>query len=664
MKELSDRAKLALTAALVGGTAVLLYWPTLRLPLIYDTLLHIRITKSLDFANVWLPTEAFGFYRPLTFLPLLIIKSLWGYYPNWLLHGLNVFQHGLNAALLSALVWRLWRSWPQAIVTGLLFALFPFSYQAVAVYGHNVHPAIAGLILLGLHAYLTAKQKAVVRIHNSQATWGRPQSHNSQFFWWSLTAVFFLLSLLSHESAVLFGAFAALVQFANPKSKIQNPKSHPWLIFLALGALYAISYQFLPISRAPQAGVDEMGGLWLRLLYLLQSGAYPFAWFAHLFPKLRADGVALIGVALTLALVIWRIRQTDGWRPLLLGWGWWALAAGVIVIPLPTGYLLHGPRLLYLGSIGVAVGWGALLTVNSQQLTVNGQHIVARGGRLLLLVFILGTSGLFVRGRLADYERLTAPVMVMREVMAARPSAGGALFVNLPQWIAPPRNTYAVGVEFVAMLGDYLFVEELGWENGAPGQMVQAVVVPDLLRETSYGYALHDQTPLSELKAGKTETAVILTRYLDAGVTGEFVGTWQLLPPDGRPPLWQLGPYRLEAGNAVLCDGQTAVTLAWQLEKPAAIPPTTSLFVQLFDDAGQLIAQADGPPLGLRADLLPAGPLQLTDVRQLPTGRSQPVSLWVGAYDFVSGERLPGVDGGGRSLPDNAALLEINQCQP
>ena len=96
-------ALLALLAAL------LLYAPTLRLPLIYDTLLHIRITKELTWATVWLPTPSFGFYRPLTFVPLLAIKGLFGSYPAALLHGINMLQHGLNAFLVSLLVWRLTR---------------------------------------------------------------------------------------------------------------------------------------------------------------------------------------------------------------------------------------------------------------------------------------------------------------------------------------------------------------------------------------------------------------------------------------------------------------------------------------------------------------------------------------------------------------------------
>ena len=81
--------------------ALWLYAPTLRLPLLYDTLLHTQLAAGLDWVSVWLPNEQFGFYRPLVFAPLLLIEQFFGGYPAWLLHALNVGQHVLNSALLA-----------------------------------------------------------------------------------------------------------------------------------------------------------------------------------------------------------------------------------------------------------------------------------------------------------------------------------------------------------------------------------------------------------------------------------------------------------------------------------------------------------------------------------------------------------------------------------
>ena len=101
MSEYLRRHQLELMALPVALAATILYWPSLKLPLIYDSLLHIRIAKSLNLATVWLPTDKFGFYRPLTFFPMLVIRGLFGYYPAWLLQGPQ--RRAARRAFLAAL---------------------------------------------------------------------------------------------------------------------------------------------------------------------------------------------------------------------------------------------------------------------------------------------------------------------------------------------------------------------------------------------------------------------------------------------------------------------------------------------------------------------------------------------------------------------------------
>ena len=348
--------RLAIVLAAAGLLAVILYWPTMSLPLMYDDLLHIRITGGLDLRSVWLPTQAFGFYRPLTFLPLLIIKDLFGRYPAELLHGLNVFQHALNVVLLGLLSWRLWRRLRWTVASTLLMALFPFSYQAIAVYGHNVHPTTAGILLLALNTYLSA-------IGGAKRKWP----------WWLLTAGLFLLALLSHESAVLFGPLAALVQW-NYRRRLPDVRRddlgaslgriirQPWFIFMLAGGLYVIGYRLLPLTRAPQASF-EGGALWYKFLYVVQAAVYPLAWYGRWLPDspALAAGIVLFGLLVAQGLTVWGLRRPANRLPLLLGWGWWALAALVITLPLETSYLLYGPRLLYLAGVGLALWWPVLL---------------------------------------------------------------------------------------------------------------------------------------------------------------------------------------------------------------------------------------------------------------------------------------------------------------
>ena len=76
MREHQSRYTLGLIALAAALLAATLYWPSLRLPVIYDSLLHIRIAKGLNLFTAWLPTPKFAFFRPMTFLPMILIRGL------------------------------------------------------------------------------------------------------------------------------------------------------------------------------------------------------------------------------------------------------------------------------------------------------------------------------------------------------------------------------------------------------------------------------------------------------------------------------------------------------------------------------------------------------------------------------------------------------------
>lgn len=623
-----------LLAGIAALAALILYWPTLNLPLLYDDLLHIRITGGLDFGSVWLPTEAFGFYRPLTFLPLLLIERLFGGYPAGLLHGLNIGQHALNAALLVLLAWRLRRSTWWALAAGLLFVFFPFSYQAVAVYGHNVHPTTTGILLLALHTYLSA--------------------HGGRPVWWLPTTLLFVLALLSHESAILFGPFAFLVQWAaGGRFPLQRdrPVTHylraPWFLFSLAGLLYLIGYQFLPLSRAPQA--DPGGGLGDdKALYILQTLAYPLVWVARFLPPAAANWVIIGSVGVVTGLFAWCGRVAARRPGLFLGLGWWAPASLLIALPLSATYLLHGPRLLYLGSVGLALLWSLLLVPFGR---------LSRAAPVLLLALILVQNGLFVRQKLQQYAALTGPVVVVEEALAGRPADEGVLLVNLPQWLAPARNSYPAGVEIVSMLGDYLFVEELLAHNLGVDRPVKAVVLPEYLADpTGYRFGVHSQADVAELQTDWAPAGqhIFLVSYPEDGPQTTYTGVVRP-DPSTAEPIAVFDSYTLLAATAEQCGETTTVTLTWRgTGRPVA--PTTSIFVQQLAADGTLLAQADGPPLGLRPDLLPLSGRTITEQRSLPAGGD---TVLVGVYDFVTGERETGRGVSGAPLMNNTETIPV-----
>ena len=150
------RHVLLATAVCAAAVALALYWPIRQLPLAFDDLLHIRLVKGLNYATVWLPSTDFAYFRPVLFLPVMLANSLFGHYPAPFLYGMNWLLHAGNAALVAVLAWRLWQRWPRALAAGLLLACYPFSFQAVAVFGNNIYLLLPLLTLLTLHAYLWA----------------------------------------------------------------------------------------------------------------------------------------------------------------------------------------------------------------------------------------------------------------------------------------------------------------------------------------------------------------------------------------------------------------------------------------------------------------------------------------------------------------------------
>lgn len=639
------------TPLLVGGiTAVLLavwlYWPTLRLPAIYDSLLHMRITSGLTWQTVWLPTGDFGFYRPMTFAPMLLIEQLFGYYPAWLLHGFNVVQHALNVALLIWLLRRLGQTAETAVAAGLLLATFPFAYQAIAVYGHNVHPTITNLLLLGLHSYPTAQDSE-----------GRKRP-----FFWALTLGIFLLSLLTHESAILFGPFAALVQWTRegrlPAVKLGNlaPSRSPWVLFLLMGIFYLAIYQLFPISRAPQASPLTAGSLTIRLLYLAQAAVYPLAALFNWLISAPAPWLIGLSVLLVAAGVVGRAVAAENRLPLLLASGWLGLAFLLIGIPLSTDYLLRGPRLLYLGGVGVSMLWSGLL--------VGKRPFSLRLVGWLTVLLIVGINGRFIQRQLDAYQQLTEPVRQVEQVLTDAPPTSGVILLNLPQWIEPAEKQFPVGVEFVSMLGGYLFVEELvGYNLKSVSHPAQAAIVPDQLAETAYRVGLHEQTAVADLDLSQPGVQhLLLTRYEAGGVQTEAVGWLLPLNAPDRSPLATFGPYTLLDARAERCADVLTVQLTWQHD-PAAVEPTLSMFVQALGPDGRAVAQADGPPLAIRPDWLPTT-RPYVDQRHLPLTDSQPSTLLVGVYNFLNGTRLLAMDAQERPLADNALALPITQCAP
>lgn len=650
----------ALPYLLPALVALVVYWPILSLPNMYDTLLHTQLADDLTLWTLWLPNNDFGFYRPLVFLPLVFLQNLVGY-PAGLLQLLNLAQHALNVWLLTILVRRLGGRREHALIAGLLFALFPFGYQALAIYGNNAYLTVTGAILLGLLLTLT--------------------EHPRRRLIWAAAAVQ-LAGFLVHETAglmmVLVVGWVMIKETGDerPETGVGSLKSYPILSFVSrLSSFwpvamvwigYLLFYLTLPRGGGP---LLDYGGnaLWPKVLLFLQTLGYPFAWFAHIFPNLSAQIVILISVTLTAGLAAWAWWRLPEMRLLLVwGGGWWVAASLLVGITLPTYYIADGARLLYPGAAGLAIFWGVLLSPKSDKWQAPVRWVL-----LGSLAFVLLSGGRFIRQMIGYYQIVSEPVKTLKQELGGRlsdPSYENAILVNLPQWISPPRNTYAIGTEFAPFMGDHLFAAELLRANGIPFPLaasmnipieVTILNVPDLRTETPYNLGLYT---LSAEEAVPTDTTgrVFISKYDEDGIKTATTGF--ILPSANdasESAAGTIGPYLFLDGQAQLCDGQLKVNLT--LLPEGEIPTTLSLFVQAVGDNG-VIDQADGPPLGLPPGRI-AGKRRLRDLRILDVGDQVPAGVLVGAYDFTTGVRFPAEDDAGAALPENAWVVTVEECR-
>ena len=145
----------AIVLFVVAAIACAYYAPSLQFGFFNDDPTgHFRWMEG---RSVWsLLTDASGhsYYRPFSFILWQLLHSILGRHDAFVLHLLNVLAHASNAALVTWLAYKLTNRLTYASLAGLLFALYPFSYEAVPYVGSFVHPLATLLILLTLVFYL------------------------------------------------------------------------------------------------------------------------------------------------------------------------------------------------------------------------------------------------------------------------------------------------------------------------------------------------------------------------------------------------------------------------------------------------------------------------------------------------------------------------------
>lgn len=620
-----------LTAALLAAS----YGFVVRLPFFHDDLLIVPWLRGHSWGDIWTQTENGTYYRPLAFVIYKAALLLPVTVQAGVLHGLTLACHWALVLEGMAVVRRWGRAPAEALLAGVLLAVFPFMIQATVWITALSHPLVAALALLALYGMLRAEEEH------------RPA-------WWGLSLAATALAPLAHESGVvccvLVGGWL-LIRYGWRRAW----QRAGWVI--AGGVLNGGAFL---LRQAVIAG----GGMPLgahfqdfpqNVMFFLHGLVYPagplIGWLAL---RRGWHDFTLIGVtALVLAAwLIWRAWREREWRwsaAALWWWFWSALPAALLV---DYGGLFVSPRLYVFVAPGIVLLWAGLLAdaVRRRRWVLRGCLAMGVGALLVQNVAYLRRE----RSLLMALNALYQPVLQLARAEPQTPLG----VVNLPRWLIWRDRPYALvsdGMVFVPPYSDFRSFVQV---NIGTWGAADAVTFPPVLQETDPVIgSLGETVDWAGLRQFAVERpAVWLARYEEGHFVLREVG--QLTPHTTAvaSPLASFeGGGQLEAATLESRpDGTWALTLTWW----AAGPVEAQVFVHVIDATGALVAQADGAALGGMVPLAgwQAGD-RLRDVRTLTLPpAAAPYTVRVGLYNAAG--RLPAFQQGQR-CPEDAVLVGI-----
>ncbi len=658
MRYLARYASL-ISVGVIAAAALVVYWPSAQLPLAFDDAWSVRLVEGYTFVDAFVRTENFGYYRPLYLLGYMLARAAGPTGPA-LLHMLCLAVHIASAVLLSRLARALagHSNAGMELAVGLLYALNPFVFQAVALPAGLNH-LLACLFILSATLFYVAARQSARRRH------------------WAMCLGLAALAFLSNEIGVVAGGFCLVYEISRAL-RLRRWERGAWsfVVAAAPGVVYLLVYPLIPKGAPPEA-VQTLADFLQRALYAAQMLAWPLAALAK--PVVPGDEAAVaLAVGVTGAACVAVVVARSRWRVLLLaGLLLFAGASAPPLARLSAGYLLNAPRALYVPLAGVAIVWAALALA-----LADGVAHVAAGrvnSRLFTpIAWTVGVALLCALGaahagsQLSLHLRVHAPITTIVETAIAMPPDQRMLALNMPEWVAPKARRFPIGSEGVIVMAPYVGGDDLVLSNAGQWREVRlARFSTPFQPELAYVYQTWgEQMDAGALPAALTTAArVMWVRYLTDTLRADWMGGVE--PPavvaGGAQAMFgqslQLMAYHIQP-----CRAGWVLATRWRRTQPGAqadsLQSSLSMFAQVYDAQGSPVAQQDGALLSglLGFDQMPVG-LDVVDRRWLigaPAGA--PVTVFVGVYDYQTGQRLPAARPDGAALENDALLLSAPQA--
>jgi hypothetical protein len=612
---------------MAAAVAFVFYAPALRFGFFNDDPTgHFRWMAGRSVWSFLVDASGHGYYRPLSFVLWQILYTILGKHDPVVLHLLNVLAHVANTALVVWLAQRLSGRLSYATLAGVLFALYPFSYEAVPYVGSFVHPLVTLFVLLTLALYLIWA--------DGRKRWAFIAAH-----------VTLTLAMFTQENAVITPLLIAGLAFS-PVLRRQAANTRPAqagyrarLSFLIEPAAFALVWLIVPkLAEARALSLDSMRA---NILPFVQSLVYPVTPLANHHAATLAL-LALLAMA-GLTILAWRARVL---ALLAFGIAVWGLASVPAMLLLDPAYVLGSPRLFYVASVGIALVWALpVLTAGNWYLKI-GMWI------LIFALCYLPSAG-YVRCELA-YQGMAGEVGQMMADAATSSDAADLTFVNLPYFFSSRgentecRSPFVFAPTGAVVIPPYADARDFVLYNGGPDRPTLALVAPDYQPgwQTFGVNATADQV---RERAGASRVFVFdLLRWRMVDLSA----AWRPNGPAG-PVKYTLGALNISNVSYQISEGKIETSLTWHVT-PAA--KDIKIFAHVYDASGKLATQDDGLPADGFVPPAWCKPGDvLTDTRTVALG-GLPAGTYrvtAGMYDAMTGARFQARDAAGARLPDD-----------
>ena len=656
-------ALLMMSIILLGVFA--LYAGSLRLTTFYDDAYDISHINSRSILGLF-DLQPYGTlnYRPVRFIPWVIVRDLFGWFRSDMLHYINLIVHVLNTALMAALAWRMskaWRlyGWIFPALTALFFGLFPFSFQAVLWPGALPHPLMTLCGLAGTHAYLAARASI------------RPR----QIIFVILSAILLLAACLSHEQGFVFGFLVILIE--GVLAWRERRRMHfSAFILAALLLLYVAFFKFYiqplwtdPLSVQAAFSIPEILS---KIAYEAQGMIDWLLVISRYVVGLPQQKLLLIYILLTINILVvmfnlWRFKRlTLG----LVSLAWWVAAIAPAVLTLSESYILSGPRLMYVSSIGIALLYAGIVAT----LLKEWRSLLQKVPLLICVAAFFVWCAPYIVDRSIDADRLaTALRAIDADLRSSKPDVK-VLLIDMPLWSGPMNPTFLIGSEGMLFFQDNVL---------PPSTMIASV--GNTQRDTVHVRDLDPMTygpnsvygvggplvDLASLKSQVLKSSNIYRFYYDPpGLRAQRLAIIQA--GDDKVDFMARFSHgeayaKLENAQAIACADRIVLDMTWigvaVMQEPVAV------FVHGMDAGGQQVVVADRDPVGglLPLNEIPAG-LQVNERREITTTASMPAvaHLQVGVYSRTDGQRYEAAradgslwDGASVTIPVNNAARDV-----